>query len=378
MKRKMLMTPGPSPVPAFLRESLAKEIIHHRTEEFRQILTRVHQGLQSLLLTKNPVVLLSSSGTGAMEAAVSNLFSRKDKVIVISGGKFGQRWAEISKNFSLELVEMKIDWGSAPDPKELETIFSKNNDAKAVLTTLCETSTGTVYDIENLTKTAKKYNAITVVDAISGLGQDELLTDKWGVDVVVGGSQKGLMLPPGLSFLSINEKAKKMIENSDLPKYYFSLKKALAKYQDNDTPYTPAVNLIVALDAALEEINKEDIKERWQRFKKLAEGVHLAAKALGFSLLSSRPSSSLTAINVPEEIKSSQLIKFLRREYGLSIAGGQDQLKDRIVRIAHMGWIDRPDLITCFSYFEAGLKNFGYQFQTGISLTALEEVFYGR
>ncbi len=376
MKRKFLMTPGPSPVPSFLREKLAKEIIHHRTDEFRRILSEVHQGLQSIFLTKNPVVVLSSSGTGAMEAAVSNLFSKGDKVIAVSGGKFGERWMEISKNFSLETVKMEIDWGSAPDPKDLEELLTKNKEVKGVLTTLCETSTATVYDIESLSRIVKKHNAIIVVDAISGLGQDKLLTDQWGIDVVVGGSQKGLMLPPGLSFLSIGNAAKEMIEQSNLPKYYFDLKSALAKHLDNDTPYNPSISLIVALQAALEAINTEGIENRWQRFEKLAEGTRSAAKELGLSLLSTRPSASVTAINLPESINSSEVVKFLRGEYGLSIAGGQAQLKNKIVRVAHMGWINEQDLISCFCLLEIALRKFGHQFKTGASLALLEEVFY--
>ncbi|MCF7916781.1 MAG: alanine--glyoxylate aminotransferase family protein [Candidatus Omnitrophica bacterium] len=377
MKRKNLMTPGPSPVPPFVREMLAKEIIHHRTDEFRNILADVHQGLKDLLLTKNPVAVLSASGTGAMEAAVSNLFSKGDKVITIAGGKFGQRWTEIANNFSLDVIEMEINWGDAPDPKEVEKVLSENEGVKAVLTTLCETSTATVYDIENIAKVAKKAGAITVVDAISGLGQDKLLTDQWGVDVVVSGSQKGLMLPPGLSFISINDKAKDLMEKSDLPKYYFDLKKALGKHKTNDTPYTPAVTLVIALAAALGQINKEGIQNRWKKFAKLAKATKAAAEALGLSLLSSSPSASATAIKVPDNIKSSDIVKLLRNEYGLSIAGGQAQLKDKIIRIAHMGWINEQDLISCFSLLEVALKKMGHKFNTGSSLTQLEEVLYG-
>ncbi|MCF7877042.1 MAG: alanine--glyoxylate aminotransferase family protein [Candidatus Omnitrophica bacterium] len=377
MKHKKLMTPGPSPVPSFLREVLAKEIIHHRTDEFRNILADAHQGLQSLLCTKNPVVILSASGTGAMEAAVSNLFSKGDKIIAISGGKFGQRWDEIANSFSLDVIEMKVEWGAAADCKKLEEIFNKNKGVKAVLTTLCETSTATVHDIENITKIAKKANAITVVDAISGLGQDKLLTDQWGVDIVVGGSQKGLMLPPGLSFVSVSDKAKSLMKESDLPKYYFDLKKALNKHKSNDTPYTPAVTIVAALAVALDALNKEGIEKRWEKFEKLAKATRAAAKALGLSILSSRPSASTTAIKLPDNIKSSQIVKILREKYGLAIAGGQAQLKDKIVRIAHMGWINAQDLISCFSLFEVALKEVGHQFKSGSSLVRLEEVIYG-
>lgn len=373
--RKILMTPGPSPVPPFLRQELGKEIIHHRTDEFRQILSQAHTGLKKILLTENPVIIFASSGTGAMEAAISNLFSPSDKVISIVGGKFGERWSEIAASFGLEVIEIEVEWGKAPCPDKLEKILAQNKNVKAVLTTLCETSTATVYDIKALAAIAKKQAALTVVDAISGLGQDRLLSDQWGVDVVVGGSQKGLMLPPGLSFLSLSPRASEYLQNSRLPKYYFNLKSALKKHQENDTPFTPAVNLIVALSGALEEINREPIEDRWQRFETMAKATAKAAASLGLSLLSASPSASLTAIKMPENLQSSQIVKFLRSQYGLSIAGGQSQLKDKIIRIAHMGWINPQDLIGCFSLLEIALKKFGHQFKTGASLAALEEVF---
>ena len=377
MKRKFLMTPGPSPVPSFVRESLAKEIIHHRTDEFRQILADVHQGLQTIFCTKNPVLVLASSGTGAMEAAVTNLFSAKDKVIAICGGKFGERWAEISKSYSLEVIQVDVEWGRDISVDELGKILEQNPDTKGVLITLCETSTATVYDIEAIAKITKEKNVLLVVDAISGLGQDVLFTDKWGVDVVVGGSQKGLMLPPGLGFISLNQKAQAAIKNSDLPKYYFDLSKALKSYVKNDTPFTSAVSLIVGLKDALDHINKEGIEKRWGRFKKMAQATAKAARALGLDILSSSPSSSVTAIFAPENIKSSELVKKLREEHGVSIAGGQAQLKDKIFRIAHMGWINEKDLTDCFSLIEKVLKELGYNFELGISVSCLEEVFYG-
>jgi aspartate aminotransferase-like enzyme len=194
---------------------------------------------------------------------------------------------------------------------------------------------------------------------------------------VVGGSQKGLMLPPGLSFVSVSDKAKNLMEGSDLPKYYFDLKKALNKHKSNDTPYTPAVTIVTALAVALDALNKEGIEKRWENFEKLAKATRSAAKALGLSILSSRPSASTTAIKLPSNIKSSQIVKILREEYGLAIAGGQAQLKDKIVRIAHMGWINAQDLISCFSLFEVALKEVGHQFKPGSSLVRLEEVIYG-
>ena len=377
MERKILMTPGPSPVPPFVREALAKEMIHHRTDDFRKVLEDVHEGLKDIFRTQNPVMILSSSGTGAMESAISSLFSHNDKVVAIRGGKFGERWAEIAKAFSLDVLEMDVEWGDSPSPEMLSKILDENKNVKGILTTLCETSTATAYDIEALAKVAKRKDILLVVDAISGLGQDILDTDNWGVDVVVSGSQKGLMLPPGLSFISLSKKAQEAMKHSNLPKYYFDLNKALAGYEKNDTPFTPAVSLIVALKSAIDMIRKEGIEERWNKFKNMAYAAQEAAKALGLEIFSKRPSYSVTAICSPEKIKSTDIVKTLRKKYGLSIAGGQGSVKDEIFRIAHMGWINEQDLIGCFSLLEKVLKDLGYKFKIGSSVARLEEVFYG-
>lgn len=376
MKRPFLMTPGPSPVPGFVRESLAKEMIHHRTGEFRQILGQVHKDLKTVFCTSDPVLILCSSGTGAMEAAVSNLFSTGEKVVAVCGGKFGERWAEISKSYNLDVIQMDVEWGSAPGIDELKEILEQNPDVKGVLTTLCETSTATVFDIESIAKLTNEKDTLLVVDAISGLGQDPLYTEKWGVDVVVSGSQKGLMLPPWLGFISLNEKAQNTLKDSDLPKYYLDLKKALNSYEKDDTPFTPAVSLIIGLKEALEHIVKEGIEARWAKFKKMAKATANAASALGLGIFSKNPSASVTAILSPENIKSSELVKKLRKEYGLSIAGGQAQLKDKIFRIAHMGAISKNDLIACFTLIEKALSELGYVFDAKASIACLEEVSY--
>ncbi|UCC94506.1 MAG: alanine--glyoxylate aminotransferase family protein [Candidatus Omnitrophota bacterium] len=375
MKRKNLMTPGPSPVPSFVREALSREIVHHRTEEFKQTLSEVSKGLQHVFCTKNPVLIFACSGTGAMEAAVSNLFSSQDKVIAICGGKFGERWAAIAKAFGLDVVEMNIEWGASPAVEELKRIIDENKGVKGVLTTLCETSTATVYDVEAIAKITKEKNILLIIDAISGLGQDKLLPDTWGVDVVVGGSQKGFMLPPGLSFISLNDKAQEALKTSKSPKYYFDLNAALKSYAKSDTPYTPAVSLIVGLKEALEFIKTEGLEKRWVRFEKMAKATRQAAVALGLEIFSQRPSASVTAIKCPSQIKSSDMVKALRKQYGLSIAGGQGQVKDKIFRIAHMGWINEQDLIMCFSLLEKVLKDMGHKFKPGASLAALQEVF---
>jgi len=377
MKKRYLLTPGPSPVPSQIREVLSKEIIHHRTNEFKDILKNAHKGLKSIFCTKNPVLIFSSSGTGAMEAAVTNFCSSGDKVITISGGKFGKRWTEIARVYGLDIIELSIEWGSAPSGDEIANLLNKNKGVKAVFITLCETSTATVYDIETIAKVVKDTDAILIVDAISGLGQDKLLTDDWGVDVVVSGSQKGFMLPPGLSFISVSDKAKDKLKVSDLPKYYYDLNKALKSYEKNDTPFTSSVSLIRGLEEAINIILNEGLEKRWKRFEKLSLAVCEAAKGVGLKVLSKRPSASVTAIFTPNGIASSKLVAKLRDEYGLSIAGGQEHLKDKIIRIAHMGWIDIEDLMVGFSFLEDSLMNMGYSIKPGASLDKLQEVYYG-
>ena len=376
MKRRYLMTPGPTPVPSFIREALSKEIIHHRTDEFIETLKEVNEGLKYVFCTKNPVITFASSGTGAMEAAVSNFFSFNDKVICIVGGKFGERWFEISKAFGLNPIVMKVKEGESPSIDELEELLKENKDIKGILTTLTETSTATVFDIEGISKLTKEKEILLIVDAISGLCQDVLLTDEWNVDVVVSGSQKGFMLPPGLSFISISKKAQNFLKNSNLPKYYFDLNKSLKSYANNDTPFTPAIGLIIALKDAIAYIKQQGIENLWERFKKMASATRLAAVALGLEVFSKRPSNSVTAIVPPQGIPSKEIVKKMRKEYGISIAAGQGELENKIFRIAHMGWINEQDLIMCFSVLEKVLKDLGYKFKLGSSLVALQEEFY--
>lgn len=378
MKRRYLMTPGPSPVPSAVREALAAEIMHHRTDEFIEILKEINEGLKYVFCTKNPVLTFASSGTGAMEAAVTNLFCAKDKVLVIVGGKFGERWAEIAKSYGLDVIQMDVASGNGPSIEAVRKILDENKDIKGIFTTLCETSTATVFDIKGIGSLTKDKDILLIVDAISGLGQDALLTDEWGVDIVVSGSQKGFMLPPGLSFMSISEKAKNFMKNSTLPKYYFSLAKALKAYEKNDTPFTPGVNLIVGLKTSIALIKKDGIENMWANFKKMSQAAQAAAQALGLQVFSKCPSSSLTAIVAPSGINAKDVVKKMRKEYGVSIAAGQGELEQKIFRIAHMGWINEQDLIMCFSLLEKVLRDSGYtNFKIGASIARLQEVIYG-
>jgi len=378
MKRRYLMTPGPSPVPSVIREALAREMMHHRTDEFIEILKEVNEGLKYVFCTQQPVLTLAASGTGAMEASIANFFSRSDKVIAVVGGKFGERWLELGKSFGLDVIVMNVESGHAPDPNELKQIVERNNGVKGILTTLCETSTATAFDIKAIAELTRDKDILLVVDAISGLGQDELLTDQWGVDVVVTGSQKGLMLSPGLAFISVSKKARNFLKNATLPKYYFDLNKALKAYEKNDTPFTPAVSLIVGLRESINLIKADGIENIWAKFAKMSLATREAVKAIGLEVFSRRPSASVTAIVSPAGIGSKDIVKKLRKEYGVSIAAGQGELEQKIFRIAHMGWINEQDLLMCFSLLEKVLRDTGYtSFKVGASVAKLQEVIYG-
>ncbi|MEW6171187.1 MAG: alanine--glyoxylate aminotransferase family protein, partial [Candidatus Omnitrophota bacterium] len=375
MKKNYLLTPGPTPLPPQVCLALAKPIIHHRTPQFQAILKEAVEGLKLVMQTKNDCFIFSSSGTGAMEAAVINLLSPGDKVICVQGGKFGERWTEIAKAYGIEAEVLDVEWGKGVDPKEIEKRIKANPKIKAVFTTLCETSTGVTNDIEAIGKILKNTDTVLVCDAISGLGVLDLKTDDWAIDVVVAGSQKGLMLPPGLSFISISAKAWKLVEQSKCPKYYFSLKKCKKAWDSVDTPFTTSVSLVVALNEALRLIKEEGLENMFNRHKKLAEATRAASRALGLELFAPTASSdALTAIKVPASIDGEKLVKTMRDTYGVTIAGGQAELKGKVIRIAHMGYINEFDIILALSCLEKVLYQMGYKFELGSGVKAAEEI----
>jgi len=372
--KQRLFTPGPTPLPEEVRLAQAREIIHHRSEGFAKVFQEVRQGLKYVFQTKEEVLLLTASGTGAMEAVVANLFSSGDRVLVVRGGKFGERWGEIAAAFGLEVVSLDIEWGSAVSPDLIREKIVKDSGIKAVFTQLVETSTGAVYDIEAIAKIVKPTEAVLIVDAISGLGAEPLLTDGWGVDVVVGGSQKALMLPPGLAFASLSPKAWRLIENSDIPRYYWDFKKAKKAQEKNQTPYTPAVSLICALRESLRLLREEGWENILARHAKLAEATRKAVLALGLKIFSKVPSNVLTAIEIPSGIDGEKLRKIMRDGYGVEVAGGQAELAGKIIRIAHLGWMDASDMIVVLSSLEMGLSELGYPVKLGKGLASAEEI----
>jgi serine---pyruvate transaminase len=368
------MTPGPTPVSEDIRNEMAKPIIHHRTKEYQAIFKEVTDGLKKIFKTANDVFTFTASGTGAMEASIANVLSPGDKIIVVRGGKFGERFGEIAKAYGVEPINIDIEWGAAPDPKVVKETLSKNPGVKGVYTTLCETSTATVYDIKAIGEIVRPTNALFVVDTISGLGADDFENDKWGVDIAVCGSQKGLMIPPGLAFCSVSQKAWKAVEASKLPKFYYSFKKYKKAYEDTDTPFTSAIMLVIGLRKAVETINKKGIDNVIAEHAGQAEAFRAACRAMGLSIFSRSPSNAVTGVNAPSGINADDIIKLLKTEFGVTFAGGQENLKGRIFRVAHMGGIDKEHTIESIKALEQALAKLGYKFTAGSGLEAAEKI----
>ncbi len=376
MRKNYLLTPGPTPLPPQVCEAMARPIIHHRTPQFQSMIKEATEGLKMVFQTKNDVFVLTSSGTGAMETAVINLLSAGDTALCVQGGKFGERWTELCKAYGITAEVIDVEWGKAVDPEEIKKRLNANPKIKAVFTTLCETSTGVTNDIEAVGKVVKDTNAVLVVDAISGLGAIPLASDDWSCDVVVSGSQKGLMLPPGLAFISVSPKAWKLVEGSKSPKYYFDLKAAKKALDKTDTPYTPAITLVIALCEALKIMKQDGLENIFARHKKMAEATRAAVKALGLKLFAPTAASDVvTAAVVPAGVDGEKLVKTMRDTYGVTIAGGQAELKGKVFRIAHMGYIEEFDIVAGISCLEKVLKLMGYTFELGAGVKAAQEVF---
>ncbi|MGA1863534.1 MAG: pyridoxal-phosphate-dependent aminotransferase family protein [bacterium] len=377
MQKKLLLSPGPTPVPSEALLSMAQPIIHHRTPEFTEIFNKVQEGLKYLFQTENDVLIIAGSGTSCMEAAVSNILSPGDKAICIRGGKFGERWAELCTAYGIQPINIDVEWGKALDPKILEDHLKKNNDVKAVYSTMSETSTGVRYDIEAFARIVANYpRTVLAVDAITGIGVMDVPMDKWGIDVLVSGSQKALMLPPGLGFISLSKKAWDLAEKSTCPKYYLDLKKEKKNLAKGQTSYTPAVSLIVGLNETLKMIREEGLTNVFKRHSKLAEATRSACEALGLKLLAKdSPSDAVTAVNAPEGTDAGQIIKKMKGKYGMIIAGGQDHLKGKIFRIAHLGYFDKSDIFSAIAHLEMSLQELGIPVKLGAGIMAAENVF---
>ncbi len=374
MHKQYLLTPGPTPLPPQVQEALGRPIIHHRTAEYRALFTRVLQGLQTVMQTTQPVVVFTSSGTGAMEAAVCNLLSPGDSAIVVLGGKFAERWQDLCTAYGVKVIPIQVAYGEAVDPQHVRDALKAHPETAAVFSTLCETSTGVVHDIQAIGAVVHETNAVLVVDAISGLLADACRTEAWGIDALVSGSQKGLMLPPGLAFLSLSPKAWRRVEAVKSPRYYFDLrayKKALA---DDDTPYTSSVSLVVALDEALKLILAEGVDAFVRRSALLANATRAGIQAMGLSVFAQRPSNGVTAVNAPAGLDTKKLVKQIQDRYQVTLAGGQGEMAGKVFRIAHMGYIGAFDLLVALATVELSLIELGVSVTAGQGLKAFQSV----
>ncbi|OGP55101.1 MAG: class V aminotransferase [Deltaproteobacteria bacterium RBG_13_52_11] len=376
MIKKQLFSPGPTPVPERVLLAMAGPVMHHRDPGYEVLFQEVREGLKYVFQTKQEVLVLASSGTGAMEAAVCNTLSLGDEALVVRGGKFGERWGEICEAYGVNFTPIDVTWGEAVDPALIKKALDAKPTIKAVFVQASETSTGVMHPIKEIADIVKgRDKTILVVDAISALGVSDLPMDQWGLDVVVSGSQKAFMLPPGLAFVALSAKAWGFAEKSNLPKFYFNLKEELAVAQKNQSQFTPAISLVVGLREALKMIKDEGLENVFKRHGRLARATREAAKALGLELLApGSPSDALTAIKAPEGVDGKKLKKNFEDKFGLIIAGGQSQLKGKIIRIAHIGYFQPLDIIQAVSTLELVLKGLGYPVQLGAGVKVAEEI----
>jgi len=375
MPKKRLLTPGPTQVPEAARLALAREVGHHRTPEFNTLFAEVLDGLKNVFQTANDVIVLTSSGTGAMEAAVVNLVPRGGKAVVLNAGVFAKRWADIARAYGIEVVEHAVEWGRGVEAVDVRRLLEQHPDAVAVFGTLMESSTGVVHDVKAIAAMVRSTPSVFVVDAISGAGAVECETDAWGIDVLVVGSQKALMLPPGLAFLAVSEKAWRQIERVQGRSFYFDLKLHRAKLHDGPTtPWTPAHTLVGALAETLSQIRAEGLETILARTRLLAEATRAGIAALGLELFAARPADGMTAVRVPAGVDCSAFLNRLENRFGIKLAGGQMQLKGKIFRIAHFGMIDELDILGTLSAIEMTLVELGHAARLGSAVAAASEV----
>jgi aspartate aminotransferase-like enzyme len=352
-------------------------MFHHRTPVFEALLVEVEQGLKEIFHTQNDVLIYACSGTGVMESAVVNLLSPGDKVICCSNGKFGDRLVKLNETYGMNVTKLEYDWTQVVNPSDIKRELEANPDTKAVFVVQSETSTGVLNDVKTIGEIVRGHDAVLVVDSITGIGAVECKTDEWGLDIVMTGSQKGLMMPPGLACVSVSEKAWRAAEASTTPKFYFSWKKAADNLKKNTTAFTPAVSLVVGLHEAIKLMQKEGIDNIIKRHKILAEATRQGLEAMGLKLFAPAEGrgSAVTPAWVPEGVDGGKLVKLLKEKYGITIAGGQDHLKGKIFRIGHLGYFDKFDIMTTLVGTEMVLSELGYPITLGVGVQAAEKVF---
>ena len=372
--KNRLMTPGPVEIPPEVLLEMAQPIFHHRTPRHKAMVAETIEHAHHVFQTQADIVILAASGTGGMEASVVNLLQPGDKALTVNGGKFGERWGKLAALYGADVVQLDVEWGLSVDPQAIRDALQQNPDIKAVYTTLSETSTGAATDIKAIGEIVAQTDAVLVVDGISSVGAMELRADEWGVDVVVGGSQKAFLIPPGLAILSISPKAKARIQSLPTRCFYFDLKAALDKAKEDDFPFTPAITLIRALNCSLAMLHEEGMPQVWARHERMAAACRAGLQAIGFAIFPQQPACPLTVARVPEGVDGGKLVKALEADYGFKIAGGQEALKGKIVRVSNMGYIDEADLLGVLSAIERSMRDMGQKVDTGAGVAAAQQV----
>jgi aspartate aminotransferase-like enzyme len=375
--KRYLFTPGPTPVPPQVLEAMSRPIIHHRSSDFREILQRTFDRLRDIYRTEGDVLVFTSSGTGGMESAISNLTRPGDRVVVVSAGHFGERWAAMAQKFGCEVDTIGYEWGETPSSDDLSARLSETGGAKVVFLTHSETSTGVVADVQGLAAVAKEAGALVVVDAVSSLGAVPLETDSWGLDAVVSGSQKALMTPPGLATVSVSSDAWAAVEKDAPGRYYFDWQETRERQEQFDPAFTPAVSIVVGLDVALGLLLEEGLEQAFERHTRLGRACRAGVRAMGLELFSPDDDRSavVTAINAPDGIDSSELVQTLRDRQGIVLAPGQGPLKGKVFRIGHIGYYDVFDITTALAGVELVLAELGADIERGAAITAALEAF---
>jgi aspartate aminotransferase-like enzyme len=373
--KSYLLAPGPTPVPPEVLTALAKPVIHHRTPQFAAVLAKVQQGLRELFGTTEDVLILASSGTGAMEGSVTNLCSPGDEVIVVNGGKFGERWTKICQTYGVKVREIRVEWGRAVVPQMVATALKEFPKARAVYMQASETSTCALHPVAEIAEITRHTDTLLVVDGITAVGVLPMPMDQLGIDVLVTGSQKALMLPPGLAFVALSPRAWAATEQAKLPRFYFDFKREKKGVAEKSTAWTPAISLINGLDVALDMMRAEGWDNLYARHDRCARATRAGVQALGLSLLAPEsPSPAATAVNLPADVDGSALFKYLRDKMQVTFAGGQDQLKGKIIRLSHLGYVGAFDVIVGLSALELALTHFGAKVNLGAGVGAAEKI----
>ncbi len=375
MIKSYLLAPGPTPVPPEVLAAMAQPVIHHRTPQFGAVLASVQEGLRELFGTTQDVLVLASSGTGAMEGSVTNLCSPGDEVIVVNGGKFGERWTKICRTYGLTVREIRVEWGRAVAPQMVQAALDEHPRARAVYVQASETSTCALHPVPEIAKVTRVRDTLLVVDGITAVGVLPLPMDALGIDVLVTGSQKALMLPPGLAFVALSPRAWATVERATLPRFYFDFARERKGVAEKSTAWTPAISLINGLKTALDMMRAEGWERIFARHDRLARATRAGVQALGLSLLAPEsPSPAATAVNLPPTVDGSALFRYLRDEMSVTFAGGQDQLKGKIIRLAHLGYVDAFDVVVGVAALELALRHFGATVDLGRGVGAAEAV----